>query len=256
MRLRTALGLLLLSFLPAAARAETEEALVAKKRPLAISVSPGPDGLPLVTLTASDEPLSRVAERLAREIGATVDVSGPARESRVTAELDRQPLDLTLRTLAPQAWLDGILSGGAGGVEVRAVYLSTAGEAAPSLEKLKQRRSDVVMFYGHTEDRSADPFEGKLEVSYRDDRLRVFARSQPLVVVVSRIADALAIPLELVGDSLEVVDVSIAEGTLEDVLRALTPSAKLYYRVDLATFRLTPVRLVVEAPPGAAAAGP
>lgn len=256
MKIRAALAVLLLPLASLAAGAEKKETPAAQGKPLAVEVSTASDGLPLVTLAASEAPLIRVAERLSRALGTAVEVSAAARELRVTANLDQQPLDLTLRKLAPQAWVDAVLIGGPSTVEIRAIYLSTAGEPAPSLERLKKRHSDVLMFYGHTEDPGADPFEGELEVTYRNDRMRVFARSQPLVVVASRIADALGIPLELKGDSLEVIDASIAEGTLEEVLQALTPSAKLYYRLDLATLRMTPVRLVVEAPSGPAPASP
>jgi hypothetical protein len=217
-----------------------------KKKPLAVEVSPASNGLPLVTLTASDAPLAEVAERLAAKLGAAIDVSAPARRFRVTVDLDQQPLDLTLRELAPQAYLDGVLSGGNGGTEIRTIYLRAAGDPAPPLTDLEKRSSEVMMFFGHTEDPSIDPFEGKLDVTYRNDRLRVIARKQALSVVAFGIADALGIPLELIGDSRETIDVSVTDATVEQAMMALTPSVKLYHRVDLATFRMTPVRLVVE----------
>src|SRR5262249_37188164 len=117
----------------------------------------------------------------------------------------------------------------------------------PSLEKMKQRTSEVVMFFGNTEDPSVDPFEGKLEVTYRNERLRVFAKGQPLAVVASKLTEALGIPLELIGDPLDLVDVSVNAATPEQVMKAFPPAAKLYYRVDLATLRTMPVRLVVQA---------
>lgn len=240
MKVRTALTVLLLVFVPLTGHAAK------KKKPLALEVTPASSGLPLVTLTASDAPLSEIAERLARKLGTAIEVSEPARVFRVTVALDQQPLDLTLRELAPQAYIDGVLSGGNGKMEIQSIHLRTAGEPAPPLAELEKRSSDVMMFWGNTEDPSIDPLEGKLDVTYRNDRLRVFARSQALSVVASRIADALGIPLELVGDSREMIDVSVEDATLEQVMRALTPSVKLYQRIDLATFRVTPVRLVVQ----------
>lgn len=44
------------------------------------------------------------------------------------------------------------------------------------------------------------------------------------------------------------IDVSVADATLEQAMSALTPSVKLYHRKDLATFGLTPVRLVLQEP--------
>jgi hypothetical protein len=243
MRIRTLVTVLLLVVVPLTAHAAK------KKKPLAVEVSTTADGLPLVTLTASNAPLSDVAERLAKKLGTTIDVSPAARTFRVTTELDEQPLDLTLRELAPQAYVDAVLTGGgAGKTTVLAIHLRSAGEAAPSLQELAKSRSDVIMFSGHTEDPGIDPLEDTLEVTYRNDRLRVFAKGQPLSVITARIAEALGIPLELIGDSHEVIDVSIADATVEQAIRALTPAVKLYHRKDLATYRMTPVRLVVQEP--------
>ena len=62
------------------------------------------------------------------------------------------------------------------------------------------------------------------------------------------VADALRIPFQLIGDSREIIDIAISDATLEQTMRALTPSVQLYHRKDLATFRMTPVRLVVQEP--------
>ncbi len=220
MRLRTALTVLLLVFVPLTGHAAK------KKKPLTLEVTPASTGLPRVTLTASDEPLSEIADRLGKKLGTTIDVSAAARVFRVTVDLDQQPLDLTLRELAPQAYLDGVLSGGNGKMEIRSIHLRMAGEPAPPVTELEQRASEVMMFFGNTEDPAIDPLEGKLEVTYRNDRLRVFARSQALSVVASRIADALGISLELIGDSRELVDVSLNDATLEQVMKALTPRSE------------------------------
>ncbi|HEU4887224.1 MAG TPA: hypothetical protein VFV49_05010, partial [Thermoanaerobaculia bacterium] len=242
MRIRTVLTVVLLVCVPLTGHAAK------KKKPLAVEVSASSDGLPLVTLTASDAPLGEVAERLAKKLGTTIDVSAAARNFRVTTELDQQPLDLTLRELAPQAYVDGILTGGTGKMAVVSIHLRTAGEGAPPLEELAKRSSEVMMFSGNTEDPGIDPLADMLDVTYRNDRLRVFAKQQPLSVVAFRIADALGIPLELIGDSREVIDVSVTDATLEQAMGALTPSVKLYHRKNLATFRMTPVRLVVQEP--------
>lgn len=244
MKPRFALAILLLVFVPLAGHAEEK-----KKKPLVLEVTPASAGLPLVTLTASDEPLAEVAERLSAKLGKTIDVSPAARKFRVTTELDQQPLDLTLRELAAQAYVDGILEGGATGkTSILAIYLRSAGEEAPSTAELTKSTTETIMFFGNTEDPTIDPFAGQLEVTWRNDRLRVFARKQAVSVVAARIADAIGIPLELIGDSPEMVDVSVADATVEQAMKALTPSVKLYHRKDLATFRTTPVRIVVQAP--------
>ena len=242
MRIRTVLIALLLVCLPLTVHAAK------KKKPLAVEVSASSDGLPLVTLTASQASLGEVADRLAAKLGTKIDVSAAARTLRVTTDLDEQPLDLTLRELAPQAYIDGILTGGTGKTVLLSIHLRTAGEAAPPLDELAKRSSETMMFFGHTEDAGVNPLEGKLDVTWRNDRLRVFAKQQPLSVVVAMVADALRIPFQLIGDSREIIDIAISDATLEQTMRALTPSVQLYHRKDLATFRMTPVRLVVQEP--------
>lgn len=241
MRFRTYLTALLLVCVPL-----TGHAAPKAKKPLAVEVTPSSDGQPLVTLTASDAPLGEVADRLAAKLGTKIDVSPAARNFRVTTELDQQPLDLTLRELAPQVYVDGVLTGGNGKTTVLSIHLRSAGETAPPLNELSQRTSEVFMFSGNTEDAVADPLADQLEVTYRNGQLRVFAKQQPVVVVAARLAETLGIPLELLGDSLDMVDVSVSDATLEQAMRALTPAVKLYHRKDLSTFQLTPVRLVVQ----------
>jgi len=243
MRFRTAFALALLVVSALTGHAEK------KKKALAVHVTAPATGLPRVTLTASNAPVSEIAERLAKELKTNVDVSASARALRVTTALDDQPLDLTLRELAPQAYIDGILNGGSNGkLEIQTIRLQTAGESAPPLTELQKRGSETIMFFGNTEDPAVDPFEGKLEVAYRNGRLRVFAKGQPVSVVVSQIADALGIPLELIGDPLELIDVSVNDATLEQTMKALPSTVKLYQRMDLATYQVTPVRLVVQMP--------
>lgn len=242
MKLRTVLTLVLLLFVPLIGSAAK------KRQPFSLEISPSSSGMPLVTLTASGVPLNDVAERLAKKLGTTIDVSAAARSFPVTTELDRQPLDLTLREVAPQAYVDGILTGGNDQVKILAIHLRMAGEPAPPLAELQKRSTETVMFFGNTEDPGVDPFEGQLAVTVRNGSLRVLAKRQPVSVVVARIADALGIPFELVGDASEVIDVSVADASVEQLMRALTPAVQLYFRKDLATLKTTPVRIVVQEP--------
>ncbi|HEV7767704.1 MAG TPA: hypothetical protein VGQ76_22065 [Thermoanaerobaculia bacterium] len=243
MKVRFALAVLLVVFVPLTGHAEK------KKKPLALEVTAASAGLPLVTLTASDEPLSEVAGRLSAKLGTPIDVSPAARNFPVTIALDQQPLDLTLRELSAQAYVDGILTGGATGkTSILTIYLRSADEAAPPMAELTKSTSETIMFFGNTEDPALDPLAGQLDVTWRNDRLRVFAKKQVLSVVAAKIADVLGIPLELIGDSREMIDVSVTDATVEQAMKALTPSVKLYHRKDLATFRTTPVRLVVQEP--------
>ena len=242
MKIRAALTILLLATVPLSAQAAKEKA------PLTIETTSAATGLPLVTLTASETPLGEIAGKLAESLGTTIEVSESARDFRVTTALDEQPLDLTLRELAPQAFIDGTLTGGTGQTTILTIHLRSAGESAPPLDKLKTRTAETFMISGHTEDAALDPLEGGLDVTYRNGRLRVLAKRQALSVVVARLAEVLDIPFELVGDSREMVDVSLSEATIEQVVVALTPSVKLYHRRDLATLTTTPVRLVIEEP--------
>ena len=152
MKIRTVLTVLLLVCVPLTGHAAK------KKKPLAVEVSASSAGLPLVTLTASDAPLGEVAERLAKKLGTTIDVSAAARNFRVTTELDQQPLDLTLRELAPQAYVDGILTGGTGktvGSVHSPAFGRRGGAPAGGAHEELLRGRDVLWKYRGSEHRSA-----------------------------------------------------------------------------------------------------
>jgi hypothetical protein len=239
MRLRISLAALFVLLMALAAEGK-------KKETPTVSVKSATAGLPRVTVLAADVPLVEIAQRLAKQLGTSVELSPAARALRVTTRQKQRPLETLLRALAPRAFVDQILTGGSGKVEIVAIHLQTAGEAPPSLAKLTTRSSDTMLFFGDTEDASADPFAGKLEVAYRDGRLHIRANRQPLPDVVARLAEVLRIPFDWNGEMRELIDVNVKDATLEQAMRALNSSVKLYQRTDLTTGYVTPVRLVVE----------
>ena len=82
------------------------------------------------------------------------------------------------------------------------------------------------------------------------NRLTIKSKQQPLAVVVTAVADVLGVPVDIKYDGAEIVDADIRATPAEDALRRLSPSVRLYVRVDVNLFERRLLRLVI-APPAA-----
>jgi antitoxin component of RelBE/YafQ-DinJ toxin-antitoxin module len=115
--------------------------------------------------------------------------------------------------------------------------------------------SEAILIEGDTEEGTGDEEaqkkrdeENPLKVSYARNNLSVRARKQPLTVVLFKIASELGIPFELRYESPEVVDVDFNNYTVEQAIRGLSPAVRLFYRTDLQTYEMQPLRIVLGAP--------
>jgi hypothetical protein len=115
--------------------------------------------------------------------------------------------------------------------------------------------NEAVLIEGDTEEgvgteeeqRQRDE-QNPLKVTYTQNQLSVRARQQPLSVIVAKIAGEIGVPFEMRHTSAEAVDVDFKNYTLEQAVRALSPSVRLFYRSDLQTFQILPLRMVLAAP--------
>jgi hypothetical protein len=140
-----------------------------------------------------------------------------------------------------------------------AVYLYAVNEARPSLHETVKSNSEAFIIQGHTEE-GTEEYEKKkkeepLEISFANNRLSVRAEKQPLTIVLFKVAAALGIPFEMNHDTPEVVDLNFQQYPVDQAVRALSPSARLFYRADLSNSEKYPIRLAFQ-PAAAAAGGP
>jgi len=135
------------------------------------------------------------------------------------------------------------------------VYLHALNERPPSLTEIVKGGSEAMLIEGDTEEGVGTEEEQRkrdeanpLKVAYAQNQLSVRARQQPLSVIVAKIAGEIGVPFEMRHTWTDPLDVDFKNYTLEQAVRALSPSVRLFYRSDLQTFQIQPLRMVLTAP--------
>lgn len=209
-----------------------------------------------VTLRAKNAPLEAIMADVQRQLGAPVTLSPLMRTQRVTLQFDDLPLETALQNLAPQPYIDYVISGDpALPPRCVAIYLNAMNEPPPPASSGGNENRSSFIIEGDTEDLTTQPANGNanppLHVSFEENRLTVRARNQSLFMVLSEIADKVGIPFDSSYHSSQVVDVEFTDYTIEDAVRRLAPNVQLYTRTDLLTFETKPLRFALVAPPQA-----
>lgn len=208
------------------------------------------------TLKAKEARLGEITDELARPLKAPVIVSPLLEKQRVTLEFSGMTLESTIRMLSPQAYIDYVTGGDdQSQPKVMAVYMNALNEKPPSLTQVVNGNSEAILIEGDTEDGVGDEAtqkkrdeEHRLKVSFAKNNLSVRARKQPLSVVLFKIAGELGIPFEMRYESPEIVDVEFKNYSVEQALRSLSTSVRLFYRADLQTYDIQPLRIVLRPP--------
>lgn len=207
------------------------------------------------TVRAKETPLSEIAQELSKLTKVPVTLSPVVSKQKVSLDFAGLNLEATLRMLAPQGYVDYV-AGGEGGDEPKplALYLQGANEKAPSATATVKGGSEVFLIEGDTEEGTDGEAQKKreeedpLRVTWANNQLSVRARKQPLAIVLSRIAAEVGVPFEMRYESAELVDVDFQNYPLDQAFRSLSPGVRFYYRVDLQTFEVQPLRLALLPP--------
>ena len=207
------------------------------------------------SIVAKEAKMTDLATELSRVIKAPVFLSPLMQQQRVTVELAGTTLEGVLHMLAPHPYVDYELSGDGQEPRALAVYLYALNERQPSLTEVVKGSSEAMIIEGDTEDGLGTEEEQRkrdeanpLKVTYAQNQLSVRARRQPLLVVVAKIASELGIPFEPRVMMDDPVDLDFKNFTLEQAVRTISPAVRLYYRSDLQTYQIQPLRLVLAAP--------
>ncbi|HVF54768.1 MAG TPA: hypothetical protein VM934_01380 [Pyrinomonadaceae bacterium] len=209
-----------------------------------------------VSIKAKDAKLTDVAAEIARILKVPVKLSPLMEKQLVTLSFNDLTFETALRQLAPQPYVD-YEAGGEDQYQpkVLAIYLHALNERPPSLTEAVKGSSEAILIEGDTEEgveseearrKREDAFP--LKVSYERNQISVRARKQPLSVVLYKIANELGVPFELRYESAEVVDIEFKNYPVDQALRTLSPSVRLFYRADLQTFEIQPLRIALVAP--------
>jgi hypothetical protein len=207
------------------------------------------------TVKAKETPLTEITEELAKLTKVPVSLSPLMAKQKVTLDFAGLNLEATLRMLAPQGYIDYV-AGGEGGDEpkVLALYLQGVNERPPSTTAAVRGISEAILIEGDTEEGTDSEAQRKreeedpLRVSWANNQLSVRARKQPLSVVLFKIASEVGVPFEMRYESAELVDVDFQNYPLDQAFRSLSPGVRFYYRIDLQTFQVQPLRLALLSP--------
>jgi hypothetical protein len=205
------------------------------------------------TVKAKETPLSEITEELSKLTKVPVTLSPLVSKQKVSLDFAGLNLEATLRMLAPQGYVDYVAGDGD---EPRplALYLLAANEKAPSTTAAVHGNSEAILIEGDTEEGTDSEAQRKreeedpLRVTWANNQLSVRARKQPLTVVLFKIASEVGVPFEMRYETAELVDVDFQNYPLDQAFRSLSPGVRFYYRVDLQTFQVQPLRLALLPP--------
>ncbi|MBV8857039.1 MAG: hypothetical protein JOZ02_08925 [Acidobacteria bacterium] len=207
------------------------------------------------TVKAKESPLPEIVQELSKLVKVPVTLSPLMAKQKVTLDFAGLNLEATLRMLAPQGYIDYV-AGGEGGDEPKplALYLQGANEKAPPTTAAVHGNSEAILIEGDTEEGTDSEAQRKreqedpLRVTWANNQLSVRARKQPLTVVLFKIASEVGVPFEMRYETPELVDVDFQNYPLDQAFRSLSPGVRFYYRVDLQTFQVLPLRLALLPP--------
>ncbi len=207
------------------------------------------------TIKSKEAKLSDIAGELSKILNVPIKLSPVVGKHRVTLDLAGINIEGTIQRLAPHAYIDYEVGGGQFQPQILAVYLQALNERPPSLNEVLKGESEAILIEGDTEDGVGDEEAQQkreeampLKVSYAKNQISVRARKQPLSVVLSKIASEVGIPFEMRFDDVEIVDVEFNNYSLEQAVRSLSPAARYFYRTDLQTYDIQPLRIALFAP--------
>ena len=207
------------------------------------------------TVKAKETPLSEITAEIEKLTKVPITLSPLVARQKVTLDFAGLNLEATLRMLAPQGFVDYV-AGGENGDEPKplALYLQGVNERPPSTTAAVRGTSEAILIEGDTEEETDGAAQRKrdaedpLRVSWANNQLSVRARKQPLTVVLFKIANEVGVPFEMRSESAELVDVEFQNYPLDQAFRSLSPGVRFYYRVDLQTFQVQPLRLALLPP--------
>ena len=199
----------------------------------------------LLSVRAKNAPLGEIASEIGRQLKVPVTVSPLIAKERITLDFDELPLETALPMLSPQAYLDYLVTNNSPAPKCTAIYLNALDDKGPPPPKVVAL---AVYFEGNTEDLESaktDQTES-LRVSFKEGKLSVFARKQPLTLLLYEIAQKVGAEVAMEHTSVELVDVEFSDYTVEQALRNISPNIQFYMRVNLQTLETKPLRIVLK----------
>src|SRR5256714_14555121 len=173
-----------------------------QKPPFALRVTV--DQIIGISLRAENAKLTDIAADLSKKLKAPVALSPVMQKQRATIDFADVVLEPAMQLLAPLVYIDYEIDS-APGAHPRPVgiYLSAHNEPAPAINANVRSTSQAFIISGNTEGESDDDDDDDIQISYRNGKLTLKAKDQPLLDVLSRISDETGVRLEAKDDTTE-----------------------------------------------------
>src|SRR5256714_1446219 len=216
-----------------------------QKPPFALRVTV--DQIIGISLRAENAKLTDIAADLSKKLKAPVALSPVMQKQRVTIDFADVVLEPAMQLLAPVVYIDYEIDS-APGARPRPVgiYLSAHNEPAPAINANVRSTSQAFIISGNTEGESDD--DDDIQISYRNGKLTLKAKDQPLLDVLSSISDETGVRLEAKDDTTETVSVDIKDLPLDEAILKVSPRLRLYLRADLYRNQRTPLLITIVQP--------
>jgi len=200
-----------------------------------------------ISLRAENAKLTDIAADLSKRLKAPVALSPVMQKQRATINFADVVLEPAMQLLAPVVYIDYEIDS-APGVRPRPVgiYLSAHNEPAPAINANVRSTSQAFVISGNTEDESDE--DDDIQISYRNGKLTLKAKDQPLLDVLSSISDETGVRLEAKDVTTETVSVNIKDLPLDEAILQVSPHLRLYLRADLFRNQRTPILIVLVEP--------
>ncbi|HBB96679.1 MAG TPA: hypothetical protein DC054_14940 [Blastocatellia bacterium] len=201
-----------------------------------------------ISLRAENAKLTDIAADLSKRLKAPVALSPVMQKQRATIDFADVVLEPAMQLLAPVVYIDYEIDS-APGAHPRPVgiYLSAHNEPAPAINANVRSTSQAFVISGNTESEDSSE-EDDIQISYRNGKLTLKAKDQPLLDVLSSISDETGVRLEAKDVTTETVSVNIKDLPLDEAILKVSPHLRLYLRADLYRNQRTPLLIVLVQP--------
>jgi hypothetical protein len=201
-----------------------------------------------ISLRAENAKLTDIATDLSKKLKAPVALSPVMQKQRATINFADVVLEPAMQLLAPVVYIDYEIDS-APGAHPRPVgiYLSAFNEPAPAINANVRSTSQAFVISGNTESEDSSE-DDDIQISYRNGKLTLKAKDQPLLDVLSSISDETGVRLEAKDVTSETVSVNIKDLPLDEAILKVSPHLRLYLRADLYRNQRTPILLVLVQP--------
>jgi len=201
-----------------------------------------------ISLRAENAKLTDIAADLSKRLKAPVALSPVMQKQRATIDFVDVVLEPAMQLLAPVVYIDYEIDSAPGAYpRPVGIYLSAHNEPAPAINANVRSTSQAFVISGNTESEDSSE-EDDIQISYRNGKLTLKAKDQPLLDVLSSISEETGVRLEAKDVTTETVSVNIKDLPLDEAILKVSPHLRLYLRADLYRNQRTPLLIVLVQP--------